>query len=290
MKRIGISLGVPPPLPHHSLDAAFFAREAERLGFESFWCGEHIIAPAVVTKSVSPFFVDGQVPGFPDPLVMLARASAVTTRIKLGTSVLLLPEHNPLLLAKEVATLDHFSGGRFLMGVGAGWLREESEIMKVDFDHRWSQAIEAVRALKALWTQDAAEFHGKYYDFPPVRCHPKPVQKPHPPIFFGGVAPNVLRRVVAHGDGWAPERVTPELLKDRVKELRELARQAGRDPRSIPVSIHGKKPEPDLVAAFLEAGADRVVVGIPATHDEREARESLARAAALMDGVDRKFP
>ena len=279
MKAIGISMPLPPPLPAHTVDGAFFAREAERLGFESVWCAEHIIAPVTVTKSQSAFFAGGQVPGFQDPLIALARASAVTRTIKLGTSVLLVPEHNPLHLAKQIASLDLYSGGRFLLGVGAGWLQEESEIMGVDFPHRWSQAIEAVRVMKELWTKDAAEFHGKYYDFPPVRCYPKPAQKPHPPVLFGGVAPTVEKRVVAHGDGWAPERITPEELKRRLVGLHALAREAGRDPGAIQISIHGKKPEKDIVSSYLEAGANRVVVSAPIVSSEKECLAHLENIA-----------
>ena len=290
MKAIGISMPLPPPPPANSVDGAFFGREAERLGFESVWCGEHIIAPVTVTKSHSPFFEGGQVPGFQDPLITLARASAVTQRIKLGPSVLLVPEHNPLLLAKQIATLDLQSGGRFILGVGAGWLQEESEIMGVDFPHRWSQAIEAVQVLKELWTKDQAEFHGKYYDFPPVRCYPKPASKPHPPIMFGGVAPNVEKRVVAHGDAWGPERVTPEQLKDRVANLRSLAKEAGRDPASIQISVFGKRPEADIVSSYLEAGADRVVAGMfsPVT-SEKECLSQLEEIARTILPLAKKF-
>src|SRR6266853_5326005 len=115
---------------------------------------------------------------------LLAMAAAVTTRIKLATGITLVTERHPLLLAKEIAVLDLHSQGRFLFGVGAGWNREETTLMGGDFDHRWTQAREAVMALKALWTQDEAEFHGRYYDFPPVYCYPKPAQKPHPPVLL----------------------------------------------------------------------------------------------------------
>ena len=289
-KAIGISMPLPPPLPENSIDGAFFGREAERLGFESVWCGEHIIAPVSVTKSSSPFFEGGQVPGFQDPLIALARVSAVTKSIKLGPSVLLVPERNPILLAKEIATLDMYSGGRFILGVGAGWLQEESEIMGVDFPHRWSQAIEALRAMKELWTKDQAEFHGKYYDFPPVRCYPKPASKPHPPILFGGVAPTVEKRVVAHGDAWGPERVTPEQLKDRVRNLYALAEEAGRDPGAIQISVFGKKPEADIVSSYLEAGADRVVVGMfSPVIGEAECLSQLEEIARTILPLARKF-
>ena len=128
-----------------------------------------------------------------DPFLALARASAVTKTLKLGTGICLVPEHNPLLLAKEIATLDHLSGGRFLFGIGAGWLQEETEIMGGDFAHRWSQTREAMLVMKELWTKEEAEYHGTFYNFPPVRSFPKPAQPPHPPIFLGGSASNVFQ-------------------------------------------------------------------------------------------------
>ena len=165
----------------------------------------------------------------------LARASAVTTKLKLGTGITLVPERNPLLLAKEVATLDYFSKGRFLFGIGAGWNKEETEIMGGNFAHRWAQTREAIAAMQALWTNEAAEYHGTYYDFPLVRSFPRPVQQPHPPIFLGGTAPQVFKRIVAYGDGWMPTRSTPELIRQGRAVLNELAVEAGRDPTSITV-------------------------------------------------------
>ena len=136
---------------------------------------------------------------FTDPFIALARASAVTETLKLGTGIVLVPERNPLVMAKEISALDLFSGGRFLFGIGAGWHREETEIMGGDFDHRWTQVRESVQVMKKLWTLEEAEHHGTYYDFPPVKCYPKPAQKPHPPVILGGMARNVLQRVVAWG-------------------------------------------------------------------------------------------
>ena len=194
-----------------SADPALLAKRAEELGFESFWVPEHAILPV---RTTSPYAgsADGVIPEeygrIVDPFVALARASAVTTTIKLGTGICLVPERNPLLLAKEIATLDRYSDGRFIFGIGAGWLREETEIMGADFDHRWTQTRESIEAMKQLWTQDEAEYHGTYYDFPPVKSIPKPVQSPHPPVYLGGKARNVFRRVVAYGDGWMPNRTS----------------------------------------------------------------------------------
>ena len=186
-----MSIGVSIPLPAYLVDPALIAKKAEDLGFESIWYAEH---PAVPVHSNSPFpSTGGEIPEnyshFTDPYIALARASGVTSTIKLGTGITLVPERNPLLLAKEIAALDLYSGGRFLFGVGTGWLREETELMGGNFDHRWSQTREAIEVMKALWTNEVAEFHGEYFDFPPVKSYPKPVQKPHPPVILGGMAP-----------------------------------------------------------------------------------------------------
>ena len=148
-----------------------------------------------------------------------------------------------------------------------------------DFDHRWSQAREAVLALKELWTEDEAEFHGKYYDFPPVKCYPKPAQKPHPPVLLGGMAKNVLRRIVAWGDGWLPNRVTPEQLKESRAILDTLAAEMGRDPESITISVYGQPADLDLVKSLHDAGADRVVVRPEIANTEEEMSAELERIA-----------
>ena len=210
-----LNVGISVPLPAYAVDVAFMARKAEELGFESLWCAEHPFIP-VHTTSRFPGSPDGVIPEtyshFIDPFVALARASGVTTKLKLGTGIVLVPERNPLLLAKEISTLDLFSGGRFLFGIGAGWLREETELMGGDFDHRWTQTRESILAMKELWTKQHAEFHGKYYNFPLVKSFPKPAQKPHPPVILGGHARTVLERVVSWGDGWLPNSITPEKL------------------------------------------------------------------------------
>ena len=268
------------------------AQEAERLGFESIWCAEHIIAPVDVPYSAgkSSFFPDANVSGFGDPLVKLARASGVTTRIRLGTSVLLVPEHQPLLLAKQIATLDYYSGGRFILGVGTGWHREESEIMGVEFDRRWTQTRECLEILKAAWTHDAVAYEGRYYRFPAVRVYPQPASKPHPPILLGGIAPNVLRRVAAIGDGWAPEKATPDSLKEQLRELHALLAEQGRDPRTVQISVHGKPPDPELIGDFFAAGADRVVPGLGViTGDMGEALAALETVAKAVLPVAARF-
>ena len=277
-----MNVGISVPLPAYLVDVAFMARKAEELGFESFWCAEHPFIP-VESASRFPGSEDGVIPEtyshFIDPFVALARASGVTSRIKLGTGIVLVPERHPLLLAKEVSTLDLFSGGRFLFGIGAGWLREETQIMGGDFDHRWTQTRESILAMKELWTKPEAEFHGRYYDFPRVRSYPKPAQKPHPPVLLGGAAKTVLERVAAWGDGWLPNRITPEQLRERRTTLDRLAQDAGRDPATITISVHGQPADRDLVKRLHDAGASRVIVRPPTAKSEAEMATGLARIA-----------
>ncbi len=277
-----MSVGISVPLPAYLVDVGAMARTAEDLGFESFWCAEHPFIP-VHSKSRFPGSEDGQIPEtyshFIDPFVALARASGATTRIRLGTGIVLVPERHPLLLAKEVSTLDLFSGGRFLFGIGAGWLREETEIMGGDFDHRWTQTRESILAMKELWTKTEAEFHGKYYDFPSVRSYPKPAQKPHPPVLLGGGAKNVLQRVVAWGDGWLPNRITPDELRESRATLDRLAKEAGRDPSAITISVHGQPADRELIRRLLDAGATRVIVRPATSRSEPEMVKELTRIA-----------
>jgi len=277
-----MNVGISVPLPAYLVDVGAMARTAEALGFESFWCAEHPFIP-VHTTSRFPGTADGVIPEayshFIDPFVALARASGTTSRIKLATGIVLVPERHPLLLAKEVSTLDLFSGGRFLFGIGAGWLREETQLMGGDFDHRWGQTRESILAMKELWTKPEAEFHGKFYDFPPVRSNPKPAQKPHPPVLLGGDAPRVLERVVAWGDGWLPNRVTPVELREKRATLDRLAKEAGRDPAAISISVHGQPADRDLITRFHDAGATRVIVRPATSKSEPEMVRELARIA-----------
>ena len=276
-----MSVGTSVPLPAYTVDVAFVARKAEELGFDSLWYAEHPILPV---HSESPFpATGGAIPDtyrhFTDPFIALARASGVTTKIKLGTGIVLVPERNPLVMAKEIAALDQFSGGRFLFGIGAGWNREETTIMGGDFEHRWTQTREAIMALKELWTKDEAEFHGRYYDFPPVFCYPKPVQKPHPPVILGGHAKNVLQRIVRWGDGWLPNRADPGQIEEGRKILDTLAAERGRDPASISISVYGQPADRGLIQSYINAGADRVVIRPEHCETEAEMGEQLERIA-----------
>ena len=278
-----MDIGITARVSSSSIDPAVLAQRAEELGFESFWLPEHPILPVNTTARYGGT-ADGSIPAsmsdIGDPLIGLARASAVTSSIKLGTAISLVPEHNPLLHAKQIATLDRLSNGRFLFGIGAGWLQEETEIMGGDFRHRWGQTREHILAMKQLWTQEEAEFHGRFVDFPAVRCSPKPVQSPHPPVYLGGFAANVFKRVVEYGDGWMPVRVDEEQVRMGRVSLDELADAAGRDPKSILLMVCNVPADAELIRGLEAAGADRVTIGLPAEAGEDSLRvmEELASA------------
>ena len=278
-------VGVSTTLNSNTTNIAGLAQMAEEAGFDSFWLPEHPIIP-VETTSKYGGTPDGSIPpsmaDMGDPFIGLAMASGNTTRIKLGTSICLVPEHSPLVQAKQIAALDHHSGGRFLFGIGAGWLREETEIMGGDFDHRWTQTRESIEVMKALWTQDEAEYHGRYYDFPAIKVFPKPAQKPHPPVFLGGNARNVLRRIVAYGDGWFPVRVSPEEVQAARATLDELAESAGRDPKGIQICVYGVGDR-DTINRMEEAGADMAVAGLGSVAGD-EARGALEKLAGAVLG------
>ncbi len=256
-----------------SIDAADLGKRAEELGFESIWAPEQPILPVHTKNPVPREWGD-----IVDPFIMLARASAATSTLRLGTAVCVVTERNPLSLAKEVATLDMYSCGRVLLGVGTGSLEEEAQMLGSDFPHRWTQAREAVAAMKELWTKEESEFHGRYYDFPPVYCFPKPAQQPHPPILLGGNAPNVFKRIVAYGDGWIPIDVTLERVKEGRAVLDKLAEAAGRDPASIGISVVGLPADHDVIERFAAAGAERAIVSLP-TAGKKESFTQLERIA-----------
>ena len=263
-----MDIGLNMSISTNSIDVADIAAKAEAMGFESIWLPEHPVMP-VNPVSKYPGSPDGSIPDYmsdmADPYIGLARASAVTTNIKLGTGITLIPERNPLVLAGAISSLDRFSGGRFILGIGTGWLREETEIMGGDFDHRWTQAREAIEVMRALWTQDAAEYHGRYYDFPPVQCNPKPAQEGGPPVILGGNARNVFRRVARWGDGWMPTAASPEQIAAGRAAIDELAEASGRDPSTINITVFGQPADRELIGRFEEAGANRVIIRLPDT-------------------------
>ena len=218
------------------------AQTADRLGYDVLWTAEHIIFPQTIT---TPYPYGGRFP-YPvtDPILdivaTLSYVAAVTSRIKLGSSVLVLPYRNPVVLAKELASLDVLSSGRLLLGVAAGWLKEEFDMLGVPFRERGQRTDEYVALLRALWTQERVTFDGRYFDITDAAFFPKPAQQPHPPIWIGGGSPAALRRVVRLGDGWiATPRPTLDDLANDIQEIRRLAEAGSRDPTGIGVASGG---------------------------------------------------
>src|SRR5438132_3459204 len=238
----------------YAADPATIARLVEERGFESLHFPEHTHIPA---SRRTPYPAGGELPRqysrTYDPFVALTAAAAATERILLATGICLVIERDPIITAKEVASLDRLSEGRFLFGVGAGWNLEEMENHGTDPRRRFSLMRERIEAMKAIWTEDEASYHGGLVDFDPIWSWPKPVQKPHPPVLVGGNGERVLERVVAFGDEWMPNRAAG--LRERIQELTRMATEAGRDP--IPVTLSGAKPDPGLVERREEAGVHR---------------------------------
>jgi probable F420-dependent oxidoreductase len=286
-----MKIGVLGFVTTRTIDPVTLAKKLEEYGFESFYLPEHPILP-VEHKTPYPLSKDGRIPDpygqMIDPFVGLAMAAAATKRIRLGTGICLVPERDPLVLAKEVATLDYYSGGRFEFGIGAGWLRDESEIMGVDFKRRWPITREYIRAMKELWSRPQASFDGEFIKFPKIISDPKPVQKPHPPIHIGagGVGPSMdraLRDTVAIGDGWAPLGIPPSALNAELKKLKQLCSESRRDFSKLEITMYSPAIEGDAkntIAAYREAGAHRLIQILmdPAPSSWEKQVEDLAKA------------
>jgi probable F420-dependent oxidoreductase len=245
-----------------TIDVPQLAVAAEQLGFESFFLPEHT---HITASRRTPYAGGGELPRsfyhLVDPLVSLAGAAVVTKTIKLGTGVILVPEHDPIVLAKELATLDRISNGRLIFGVGAGWIAEEAENHGVIFKTRFGLMRERVEAIKAVWTEEDASYHGKFVNFDPIWCHPKPLQKPHPPVLMGGRSAASRKRAVAYCDGWIPTAIGAKELLPAIADLREQARAAGRNPDSVSVTSFGAKP--DEFKMLGDAGVERAVFWLP---------------------------
>jgi len=217
-----------------------FAQRAEALGFESLWCGDNIVLPTAGTSQY-PYTADGSFPrssdvGFLETFTVLSYVAAVTQRIRLGTTVLVLPYRNPVVQAKMMASLDVLSGGRAICGVGVGWLQKEFDTLGVSYADRGPMSDEFLQIFRLLWTAEHPEFHGRYYRFDGIQFNPKPVQQPLP-IWVGGHSKRAIRRAVAYGQAWHPTRQAPAFVAEHLPYLRQEADRAGRDPGSITVSL-----------------------------------------------------
>ncbi len=247
----------------YSMPIDALARAAEERGFDSLWVPEHTHIPA---SRLTPY-PGGELPKeyyhCLDPFVALTAAAGATSTLKLGTGICLLMERDTITTAKTAATLDMISGGRLLLGLGGGWNREEMEHHGTDFTTRFKKLEEQMQALRVIWTEDEAEFHGEFVDFDPIWSWPKPVQKPHIPIILGGETIHTLRRVVKHADGWLPRARDPELVLKALANLRQVAGDAGRDMSTISVSIFAPPPREEIINRFKETEAERIILWLP---------------------------
>ena len=258
LHALGIGTGADPDV----IDAV--ARHAEAAGFATLWAGEHVV---MVDRPDAPYPYsdDGKIAvpsdaDWLDPLLGLAFAAASTTTIGLATGILLLPQHNPVVVAKQAATLDVLSKGRFVLGVGIGWSREEFRALGVPFAGRSDRTAEYVEAMRALWAEDPATYHGETVRFEQVRCFPKPYRAGRVPVVLGGNSDGALDRVATYGDGWYGFGLAGAEVGERVGSLRERIRRAGRDPASVTIAVALRDGEAGDVEALAALGVDELVV------------------------------
>jgi probable F420-dependent oxidoreductase len=247
------------------------AREAEQRGFESLWVPEHTHIP---TSRRSPFAGGAELPEeykhTLDPFVSLMAAAAVTKRLKLGTGICLVIERDTITTAKSVASLDLLSDGRFLFGIGGGWNAEEMEHHGTPFKTRFKRMREQVLAMKEIWTKDVAEYHGEHVNFDPLWAWPKPRQRPHPPVLLGGESAHTLQRVADFCEGWFPRARNLDAVFSGMADLRQRVERAGRDPKTISVSVFGLvKPDRPTLDRLREAGVTRTILRLPSEGRDR---------------------
>lgn len=253
----------------YAIQPAELGKAAEDLGFESLWFPEHTHIP---TSRKSAWPGGAELPKeyshTIDPFVAIGAIAAVTKTIKIATGICLVIERDPITLAKEVASADHVSGGRFIFGIGGGWNLEEMENHGTKPTLRWKILRERVLAMQQIWTNDEAEYHGEFVNFDPIWSWPKPVQKPYPPVVVGGNGPRTLQRVIEFGDEWMPTRVRDlGEFKSRIDELQSMAKAAGRG--RIPVGMFGASGHKEYIDELAAAGCDRAVLGLrPAPAEE----------------------
>ena len=259
-----MDLGLTLHLTDRSIDIRGLAVEAEQRGFSSIWIPEHTHIPT--SRATPPpgggSELDDEYPRSPDPWVSLAAAAAVTDRIRLGSGVALVAQHDPIVLAKVVASVDALSAGRVAMGVGYGWNREEMAHHGVEYATRRDRVREHVLAMKALWSDDEAEFHGDFVDFSPSWSWPKPVQRPGPPVFVGGSAgPRLLDHVAEFADGWLP--IGGAGIRGALDELRTACDRHGRDADDLAIIPFGTIPDEGKLAYYADLGIDEAVLRLP---------------------------
>jgi probable F420-dependent oxidoreductase len=288
---VTIALGLLPPYRQNvASDPAWmssFAQHADAVGFESLLTVEHVVVP-VGYESRYPYSDTGRMPlpedcELPDPLDLLAWLAARTERIRLGTGILVLPEHHPLQLAKRCATIDRLSDGRLFLGVGVGWLREEVAALGIDPDERGGRTDEGIEALRVIWQEDTPAYAGRHYAFDAVRSHPKPVQATIP-ILVGGHSGAAARRAGRLGDGFFPLGLAGEALDRRWAQVQQAAADAGRDPAEVSLTLGGLLGDDSAITAAIERGAERVVLSTR-TADLDELRHAMDAAVAFVARV-----
>ncbi|MFI5315004.1 MAG: LLM class F420-dependent oxidoreductase [Myxococcota bacterium] len=260
----------------YSISPVRLAKEAEARGFESLFMIEHTHIPA---SRRTPYPLGGNLPSIYwesyDPFVALSQAAAVTTQLRVGTGICLVPEHHPLALAKRIASLDSLSNGRFIFGIGAGWNAEELENHGVAFKDRWAVTRESILAMKEVWTKKDASFHGVHVNFDAVWSEPKPVQKPHPPILIGASSEQAIERVAEYADGWMPIMGSCDLAA-RKQQLEAACAKRRRDAKKLDISVFAAPTAPGELEKLAKLGVRRVILPLP-TQDE-------AKILAILDG------
>jgi probable F420-dependent oxidoreductase len=271
------------------------AQAIESLGFESMWMGEHPVIPVSAEGAVRYGVpLPANYRHMPDPFVSLSAAAAVTNRLKLGTNICIVPQHNPILLAKEVATLDHISGGRLIFAYGTGWVEDEAAVFGYPFNKRLGRTLDFMAALRVLWSEEEASYQGDYIAFPPIHCNPKPLQKPLPILVGSGNDKTdntrVLKRVAETADGWLPSFLAPAQMREQLAVLKGFCDEAGRDFAALDISLivpaisFGVGDLPpwganayddlrpvnarELLAEYEEAGVKRILVGLNDMEDD----------------------
>ena len=253
----------------YSINISELARELEERGYESLFVPEHTHIP---TSRRSPFPGGGELPKqyshTLDPFVSLGFAAASTKNLKIGTGICLLPQRDPIVTAKSIASLDLMSKGRFVLGLGGGWNVDEMENHGVTYKTRFAMMKEHVLAMKSLWVDEEAEFHGEYINFDKSWAYPKPVQKPYPPILMGGETDYTLKRVVDYCDGWFPRGRGGFDAGESMQRLKNMATESGRDMNTLSVSVFGAPPNEETINSYRKAGIDRALFALPSENKD----------------------
>ena len=276
-----MKLGIVCGLTAYFAGVKKIARHIEACGFESMWMVDHPVMPVRRTSeyagggAMAPHYAH-----ILDPFIGLAAAAGATSTLRIGTSIALVAERNPLLMAKEISTIDLVSNGRFEFGIGAGWLKEEGELLGVQWARRWAQTREHILAMNQCWTKEIAEFHGQFVDFPPLYCDPKPVQSPHPPVLIAGEMAGAAARIVEYGDGWLPrfDRIDLDQMMTMRAQMAERYAAAGRDFETFSISMFRCPPQADAIADLAARGIERALLILPPV-EEAVALETVSEWA-----------